>query len=484
MRAHPTEGQAISAAAVGHWIDGDAVAGGNRFESIDPYRGKVVATAPSGTPQEVSAAVSAARRAAPEATAMPAHERARILRRAGELIVERADVIGAIMAQETGKAIKDAQAEVRRSFDTIALSAEEAIRIEGSHVPLDGSEMGSGKLAFLVRFPVGVVAAITPFNAPFNLACHKIGPAFAAGNAIVLKPPQQCPLVIDHLIRIFYDAGLPKPFLNVVHGGPETGRALVRHPGVDFVTFTGSSRAGEQIKAESGLRRVALELGGTGPTIVCEDADVDAIAPVIARNAARLAGQSCISVQNVYVHRSRADALAEAVARQMAALKLGDPLDPETDVGTLIDVAAAQRVESWVTEARTRGAAILTGGERQGAAFTPTLLADVSDDMKVVCEEVFGPVANVIPFGEVAEAVNAINRSPYGLQCGLFTNRISVILDLYRRIRTGGLIVNGTSTWRTDQLAYGGTKDSGIGREGPRYAIRDATEERLLLFNL
>jgi acyl-CoA reductase-like NAD-dependent aldehyde dehydrogenase len=467
-----------------HVIGGEAVRAGPLFDSLDPYRGDVVARAPAADAATVAAAVAAASAAAPEAAAIPAYERAAILRRAAALIVERADEIGEVMARETGKAVKDARAEVRRSTDTMSLSAEEAIRIEGAHVPLDGSETGHGKMAFLMRFPVGLVGAITPYNAPFNLACHKLGPAFAAGNAAIIKPPQQCPLVVHRLVELLYDAGVPRRLVSVVHGGPDTGRALVADPRVDMITFTGSSRAGAEIRRSAGLRPVALELGGNGPTIVCDDADTEAIAPVLARNAVRLAGQSCISVQNVFAPRSMADGLARRVAAEMEALRLGDPLDPATDVGTMIDEAAAMRVEAWVREAVDGGARILVGGERRGAAYAPTLLTGVTPDMKVVCDEVFGPVASVIAYDGLDEAVRMVNASPFGLQCGVFTDRMKLGVQLARRIRTGGVILNGTSTWRTDQLAYGGVKDSGIGREGPRYAIRDMTEERLVLFNV
>jgi acyl-CoA reductase-like NAD-dependent aldehyde dehydrogenase len=387
------------------------------------------------------------------------------------------------MARETGKALKDAIGEVRRSKDTLTLSAEEAIRIEGEHIPLEASEMGAGKLAVMLRHPVGVVGAITPFNAPFNLAAHKIAPALAAGNSIVLKAPPQSPLVVHRLVRLFHDAGVPAGFVNLVYGGAKEGEALVRDPRVDFITFTGSSRVGEAINRHAGLRRVALELGGNGPTIVHEDADLAVAAPTCARNAVRLAGQSCISVQNVYVHRSKFQAMVDGMAAAMRALVVGDPLDPATDVGTLIDEPSAQRVEAWVAEARAGGAKVVVGGERRGAQFPPTLLTGVDRSMKVVCDEVFGPVANVIPYDRIEEAIEAVNASPYGLQCGLYTRSNELTFRLIREIRTGGLIVNGTSTWRTDQLAYGGVKASGFGREGPRYAIRDMTEQRVVVFN-
>jgi acyl-CoA reductase-like NAD-dependent aldehyde dehydrogenase len=467
-----------------HFIAGEAVAGTDLFESRDPFRGDVVATAPAASADEVGAAVRAAREAAPEVAAMPAYRRAAILRRASELVVERAAALGEIMARETGKALVDAEGEVKRSTDTLSLSGEEAIRIEGSHVPLDGSAMGHGKMAFLMRFPIGVVGAITPFNAPFNLACHKLGPAFAAGNAVIIKSPQQCPLVVHRLVELLYDAGVPRHFIQVIHGGAATGQALVADRRVDMLTFTGSSRVGAEIRARSGLRPVTLELGGTGPTIVCEDADLEAIAPLLARNAVRLAGQSCISVQNIYTPRALAPKLGEKVAAEMRSLRMGDPLAMDTDVGTMIDEDAARRVESWVGEAVSGGAKLLCGGRRHGAAYEPTLLADVTREMKVVCDEVFGPVASIFAYDDLEEPIRDVTDSPFGLQCGVFTDSTQRALYLARRLRTGAVIINGTSTWRTDQLAYGGVKDSGIGREGPRYAIRDMTEERLILFNL
>lgn len=473
----------MSSNRLNHYIGGEAVEGGDLFESRDPYRDEVVCTAPAAGAAEVAAAVRGARAAAPDVAAMPARERAAILRRASELVVERAAEIGEIMARETGKALVDAEGEVKRSMDTLSLSGEEAIRIEGSHVPLDGSAMGDGKMAFLMRFPVGVVGAITPFNAPFNLACHKLGPAFAAGNAAIIKSPQQCPMVVQKLVELLYDAGVPRRFISLLHGGAEAGRALVADTGVDMLTFTGSSAAGAHIRANAGLRPVTLELGGTGPTIVCEDADLDAIAPVLARNASRLAGQSCISVQNIYAPRARAAELGEKVAAAMSALKVGDPLAEGVDVGTLIDEAAALRVEAWVAEAVAQGARVLAGGERRGAAYAPTLLSGATRDMKVVCEEVFGPVASIVAYDDLEEPVRDVSESRYGLQCGVFTDSAKLATSLAKRLRTGGVIINGTSTWRTDQLAYGGVKDSGVGREGPRYAIRDMTEERLVLFN-
>ena len=451
-------------------------------ESRDPYRGTAVARAPLSTQADLDDALEAALSAKSVMAAMPGYERAALLRRASALLDERSEAIAQLMSREIGKALTDSRAELARSRDTLDLAAEEAIRIEGAHVPLDGSAMGAGKIAMMLRFPVGVVGAITPFNAPFNLACHKVAPALAAGNAIVLKAPPQAPSMVHALAEIFMAAAVPPGALNTLYG--EVGPALVRDPRVDFVSFTGSSRVGAEIKAATGLRRVALELGGAGQTIVHDDADIALAASTCARNAVRLAGQSCISVQTIYVHTAIAEDFTRRLVAAVAAQKLGDPLDPDTDIGTLIDEAAARRVENWVREARDAGATCLIGGTRHGAAFSPTVLTGVMPQMRVVCEEVFGPVVSVIPYDDFGEVCETLNRSRFGLQCGVFTASLPRAIEAVRRLRTGGVIINGSSTWRTDQLPYGGVKESGIGREGPRYAIREMTEERLIVFNM
>jgi acyl-CoA reductase-like NAD-dependent aldehyde dehydrogenase len=471
-----------AAAQIAMLIGGEWRPARETYDVHDPYRGDVVASAPRSSLDDLDAALSAAVAAKPKAAAVPGYERAALLRRVGALLIERADVIAEVMTRESGKALKDARAEVIRSQDTLQLSAEEAVRIEGEHVPLEASAMGAGKIAFMLRFPVGVVGAITPFNAPFNLACHKVAPAIAAGNTIVLKAPPQTPGVINELAQLFVDAGTPAGFLNVLYGDV-AGPALVRDPRVDFITFTGSSKVGADIKAASGLRRVALELGGNGPSIVCADALIEEAAPLCARNAMRLAGQSCISVQSVYVHRSLYQAFVARVVEEVKKLKTGDPLDLATDVGTLIDEPTAMRVEAWIKEAATAGAKVVAGGRRCGAQVDPTVLADVDVSMKVVCDEVFGPVVSILPFDDFDTVCAAISASRFGLQCGVFTKSMPTALKAIRSIRTGGVIINGSSTWRTDQLPYGGIKDSGIGREGPRYALRDMTEERLVVFN-
>lgn len=464
-------------------IGGQWRSGAGLRNIVDPYRGITVALMPESTLQDVDAALAASTAGAAVMAAMPAAERAALLRRTQLLLEQSAASMAETLSRETGKALTDTRAELARSAETLALSAEEATRIEGSHVPMDATSQGAGKIGMTLRFPVGVVAAITPFNAPVNLACHKLGPALAAGNAVVLKAPPQSPWIVSRLVQLFEAAGAPPGAVNLLHGNA-AGPALVRDPRVDFISFTGSSRVGAEIKAASGLKRVALELGGNGATIVHADANLEAAATACARNSMRLAGQSCISVQNVFVHESLHDAMLDRMRAHITTMRVGDPLDTATDVGTLIDEAAAQRVEQWVTEAVAGGARLHCGGSRRGAVFTPTLLSQTRPEMRVVCEEVFGPVVTVHPYRELSEALDRVCATPYGLQCGVFTTSLDVAMQAIRRLRVGGVIINGTSTWRSDQMPYGGIKASGIGREGPRYAIREMTDERLVIFNL
>jgi acyl-CoA reductase-like NAD-dependent aldehyde dehydrogenase len=362
------------------------------------------------------------------------------------------------------------------------LCAEEAVRIQGEHIPMDSSSNGAGKIAMALRFPVGVVAAITPFNAPINLATHKVGPALAAGNSVVLKSSPKTPLSIHKYVEAIVDAGFPAGAVNTLYGDA-VGPQLVADPRVDFVSFTGSIPVGKLIRSSAGMKRVALELGGVGPTFVHRDANMSTAAKACAQNAIALAGQSCVSVQNVFVHESLYEAFVESVSREMDAIRIGDPLDAATEVGTLIDEAAAVRVEGMIERAIRAGATPVRRGSRTGALLGGTLLTNVRSDMEVVCEEIFGPALSVQPYEDIEPIFKAISDSPYGLQCGLFTDSLELALRAVKRLRTGGIILNGTSRWRSDQMPYGGVKDSGIGREGPKFTIRDMTEERLVVFN-
>jgi acyl-CoA reductase-like NAD-dependent aldehyde dehydrogenase len=468
--------------AVPAMVGGTLREAGATVEIRDPYRGDVVGTMPLSEQRDLDDALDAAVRASSAMAEMPGYERAALLRRAADATEAAAERIGRVMCRETGKALRDCVVEVARAADTLRLSAEEAVRITGEHVPMDASGLGAGKLALTTRFPVGVVAAITPFNGPVNLAAHKLGPALAAGNSVVLKPSPKAPLCAHLFAEVISDAGVPSGALNTLYGD-EVAPGLVADPRVDFVSFTGSIPVGRAISASIGLKRAALELGGVGPTFVHDDADLAAAALACARNGVLLAGQSCISVQNVFVARSRYDEFVGLLQRHVAEIRFGDPLDPETEVGTLIDEGAARRVEAMVEGALAAGATALSGGTRDGARMDATLLTDVDERMSVVSDEIFGPVVTVQAYDEIDPVLQRINDSPYGLQCGVYTNSLDVALRVYRRLRTGGVIVNGTSRWRADQMPYGGVKDSGIGREGPRYAIREMTDERLLVVN-
>jgi acyl-CoA reductase-like NAD-dependent aldehyde dehydrogenase len=467
----------IRARIGGEWREGEAFA-----DIFNPYRLSVAGRMPVSTERDCNDALEAACSAQSVMAAMPGFERAALLRRAADSVEARAEEIGRTMAIETGKALNDCIVEVRRSAGTLRLCAEEAVRIQGEHIPMDASAIGAGKIALVTRFPVGTVAAITPFNAPVNLAAHKLGPALAAGNTVVLKPSPKAPLSAHQLIEAVIESGVPDGAVNTLYGDTASAQ-LVADPRVDFMSFTGSNRVGKIIKASAGMKRVALELGGVGPTFVHDDADVAAAAKACAFNGILLAGQSCASVQNVFVARPVYEPFLQHVMEEVRTIRFGDPLDPSTDVGTLIDEDAARRVENTVARAAESGATILCGGHRDGAMIDATILTAVDAHMDAVREEIFGPVVNVQPYDDVRPFFDAISASPYGLQLGIFTNSLDLALSAYRSVRTGGVIVNGTSRWRSDQMPYGGVKDSGVGREGPKFAIRDMTEERLLVLN-
>jgi len=452
-------------------------------EIVDPYRGDTVGHMALASEQDCTAAIEAAVAAAPAMAAMPGYERAALLRSCADQLVTRAPDIGRVMARETGKAIRDCVVEVERSADTFRLSAEEAVRIQGEHIPMDASAIGAGKLALTMRFPVGVVAAITPFNGPLNLAAHKIGPALAGGNTVVLKPSPKAPLCTWLFVEALTAAGVPAGAINAIYGD-SVGGQLVADPRVNFVTFTGSIKVGKLIRRAVGMKPVTLELGGVGPTFVHDDADLAAAAVACARNAMLLAGQSCVSVQNVFVAAQVYDEFLQRLTAEVARIRFGDPLDPQTEVGTLIDEPAAERVAAIVDRAAGGGAKIAYGGQRAGALHEATVLTEVTAAMDAVSDEIFGPVMTVSRYERIEPLFERISASPYGLQCGIFTKSLELSLAAFRSIRTGGVIVNGTSRWRSDQMPYGGVKDSGAGREGPKFALREMTEERLLVLNV
>ncbi len=450
-------------------------------EHRDPYKGAVVTRVHESDAADVEQALSLADAARDDLAAMTPHERAAILWRASELLEERSGKIAEVLTCETGKAIRDSKQELCRAIDVMRFCAEEAVRIEGRHIPIGGSVVGGNRIAVGLRFPVGVVLGIVPFNAPVNLACHKIGPAFAAGNAIVVKAPPQAPHCINLVVQACLDAGFPKGALALLHGGAAVGSALVNDGRVDFISFTGSHRTGLAIKAATGMRGSIMELGGVGPTIVHSDADLENAAQMCIQAGFRLAGQSCASVQNLFVHEDVIGPFTEKMLRRVKALKVGDPKDPASDFGPVIDEAAAQRIVSWVDEARVGGARVLHGGGRNGSLVEPVLITDAREDMKVVCEEVFGPVVVIRPYNDLGSVIQWIRDSGLGLNCGVFTESHAVALRMVRSAPCAAIVVNGTSTFRPEQMPYGGLRNSGYGRESPRDTIRAMTQERILV---
>jgi acyl-CoA reductase-like NAD-dependent aldehyde dehydrogenase len=447
-----------------------------------PYTGEVIARVSVGGEAEVARAVAAARTHLP---APPADERAAVLERAARLVAERSERFARTIALEAGKPLKQSRAEVARCVDTLTFSAVEARRLAGDLVPMEASRAGRGKLGLVLREPVGVVGAISPFNFPLNLVAHKIAPAIAAGCPVVLKPASSTPLSALSLAQALLDAGLPAGALTVVVGsGGTVGTAVVDHPDVALISFTGSAPVGWEIRRRQPRKEVALELGNSTPVIVEPDADLDTAAAKLAASGFTHAGQSCISVQRVYVQRRACDDFVERFVDRVKALVVGDPLDEATDVGPVIDAGSRARVLEWLDEARAGGAEILAGGDVRDGLIQPTVLVGMAPDMRVSCEEVFGPVVGVAAYGTIDEAVELANSTPFGLQAGIFTARVDRALQWAKRLRFGGVTVNETPTFRTDQMPYGGVKDSGNTREGPRYAVERMTEPKLVVVEL
>jgi succinate-semialdehyde dehydrogenase/glutarate-semialdehyde dehydrogenase len=413
------------------------------------------------------------------------HRRYEILVKTAQLIKERRDQIIETMIAETGFTVSDCNNDFSRCLQTLTISAEEAKRITGELIPIQGApEQLETRLAFTIRMPVGVVCAITPFNSPLNTVAHKVAPAIAAGNTIVLKPSNYTPLSAAHLCRALMDAGLPPGFLNLINGGGEdVGTWLLENQSVDYYTFTGSTRVGQIIQRYAGLRRTQLELGNISATIICDDAALDVAAQKCVNASFRKAGQVCTSVQRILVHESVIDRFSAMLAERASKLKIGDPRDPDTFVGPMIDEKEAVRAQQWIDEAVAGGAQQVLGSRPQGALLGPVILRRVTSSMKVVCEEIFAPVISLIPFKSVDEAIAMANGTPFGLAAGLFTNDITRALQVIRRLRMGNIHINDTSSSRVDLMPYGGVKASGFGHEGPRYAIRDMTEERLVTLN-
>ena len=446
-----------------------------------PYDGEPFATVYAAGEEHLRLAVEAARRAAPVMRETTRAGRAAILLRAHALLAERRELFARTIASEGGKPLREARAEVERALCTLFFSAEEAHRLAGEEVPMDAAPAGAGRMAMFIREPLGVIAAITPFNFPLNLSMHKIGPALAAGNTVIHKPASATPVTALLLARLFLDAGLPAGALNVVTGpGGAIGDFLVEHPDIRMVTFTGSAEVGLRIRSRAGMKRVTLELGNNSAVIVCADADLgDAVARCVPGAYAH-SGQVCISVQRIFAEETIHGEFVERFSAQASGLAVGHPLDEAAAVSSLITEAEAQRISEWIREAVSAGARLVSGGERRGATVTPAVLADVPPHTRIFAQEAFGPVAGINRFRTLDEAIRAVNDSPYGLQASIFTRDIEKAFRAARQVHVGGFLINDVPQLRVDQMPYGGVKLSGMGREGPRYAIEEMTEIKLI----
>jgi acyl-CoA reductase-like NAD-dependent aldehyde dehydrogenase len=465
------------------FVGGEWVETGDWLDVRSPHSGELVGRVAKAGPDEARRAVDAAERAL--AAPLPAHKRAEILVRVAGALGRRHDEVARLISDEAGKPLKAARVEARRAMSTYTFAAVEARKLAGEVVPMDAARTGEGKLAFTIRAPIGIVGAITPFNFPLNLVAHKIAPALAAGCPVVLKPAGQTPLSALLLAELEEEAGLPAGWLSVVVGpAAEIGDVLVSDDRVKALTFTGSADVGWKLRERAPRKRVALELGNATPVVVDASADIEDVASRMAAHAFSFAGQSCISVQRIYVEREAYEPFLERFVPEVEALKVGDPADEETDVGPVIDDAARERILAWIEEARAAGARVLTGGDLDGGLIRPTVIADAAPGLKVSSEEVFGPVVTVNPYDTLDEAIALANGTRYGLQAGLFSRRLDTALRAARELEFGGVTINEAPTFRADQMPYGGVKESGNTREGPAYAVRELTEERVVVFQL
>lgn len=462
-------------------IDGQWAGTGSPLEVKNKYDGSVVGVLPTASREDLDRALDAAERTEDVMADMPAHKRADILLKTATLMRERSDDLAKTIAAEAGKALKFARAEVDRAISTFTIAAEEAKRLHGETIPLDAVPAGEGYFGFWTRRPVGVIAAISPFNFPLNLVAHKVAPALAAGNTLVLKPATTTPLAAVKLCQILMEAGLPAGAINLVVGsGGTVGEWLITDARVDKITFTGSPEVGRHILSVAGIKKVTLELGNTSPVVVAPDADLDFVAKRCAVGAFYNSGQVCISVQRIYSQKQVYEPFSEKFVKATEAMVVGDPLDERVDVGPMIDSKEVDRIEGWVHEARTSGAKVLTGGKREGTVYYPTVLTGVEDDMKVITEEVFAPVASIISSDDFESALQQANDTKFGLQVGVFTNDVNRVLRAVKRLNFGGVIINDTPNFRADHMPYGGNRQSGLGREGVRFAMEDMTNIQMV----
>jgi acyl-CoA reductase-like NAD-dependent aldehyde dehydrogenase len=464
----------------GQWVDRDET-----INVRDPYDNSLVDTVPRSTVDDVAAAVEIAQRGYAINRALPAHERISILKRCVALMEERFDDLATTIARESSKTIREARKETARAINTMTISAEEARRLDGETIPFDSAPGGENRIGYYYRFPIGVIAAITPFNDPLNLVAHKLGPAIAGGNAVVCKPASVTPLSALKLGECLLDAGLPGEVLSIITGpGAEIGDALVRSEGVRMVSFTGGVEAGRKITRVAGLKKIGMELGSNSPVIVLADCKFDDAVESCVSGSFWAAGQNCIGVQRVYIEQSMYDRFRDAFVARTNRYQLGSKLDDKTDMGPMITEGEALRVESWIAEAVEQGARVATGGTRKGATVTPTVMEKMPRGAKLDCDEVFGPVVSLYPVGDLDEAIERSNDVDYGLHGAIFTQDLDKAFRAVREMEVGGIMVNDSTDYRVDLMPFGGVKSSGLGREGIRFALMEMTEPKTVCLNL
>jgi acyl-CoA reductase-like NAD-dependent aldehyde dehydrogenase len=463
----------------GEWVDRDA-----KIDVVNPYDNSVIDTVPRGSVQDVEAAVASAERGAVAMAKLSGYQRFEILRRASDLIAERAEDFARTITLEEGKVIAEGRGEVDRAYQTMSLSGEEAKRLYGETIPLDGAPTWTGQLGFTLRVPCGVVAAISPFNFPLNLVCHKVGPALAAGNSVIVKPASDTPLSALKLTEVLLEAGVPPEAIQCITGpGGAIGDALVSDPRVRKITFTGSMEVGEHICKTAGLKKITMELGSNSPLIVMPDADIEKVVAGTVSSGFSNAGQVCISAQRILTSREVYADFLDVLTEGVEAIGTGDPLDGAVKMGPMVRAQDAVRVNEWVNEAVGAGARTLTGGDYEGAMHAPTVVADVDPAMRISREELFGPAVAVTPFSDIDEAIAMANDSNYGLSAAIFTQNIDWAMKFAREVQSGNLMINSGPQWRADLMPYGGLKDSGMGKEGPKYAVQEMTELKMVIYH-
>ncbi|MBE0461149.1 MAG: aldehyde dehydrogenase family protein [Candidatus Aminicenantes bacterium] len=464
----------------GEWVDRD-----HRIEVKDPFDDSLIDTVPKATSEDVETALTAAVQGFEQAKKLTVYERAQILYKTASIVSENLEDFARLISREGSKTIREARKEASRCVNTLTVSAEEAKRLLGETIPFDSFPGGENRLGYFYRFPIGVVLAITPFNDPLNLVAHKIGPSIAAGNATILKPATVTPLSALKLAGALLEAGLPPLVLQVITGyGSEIGDHLVRDQRVRMVSFTGGVEAGKQIASIAGIKKIGMELGSNSPVIVWEDADLKEAVESCVSGAFWAAGQNCIGVQRIYIHRSIYKEFKKEFVKRTSRYKIGDKLNEETDMGPMITEGEAKRVESWVKEAVDMGASVLTGGKRRGALFDPTVLENVPEGAMIHYEEVFGPTVNLYPVDDLDEALKKANSLPYGLHAAIFTKNVDIAFKGAYGLDCGGVMVNDSTDYRLDSMPFGGIKYSGLGREGIKFSLLEMTEPKVICFNL